>query len=177
VGRRRGGVHGADGQRSLFWSSKAESFVAEGLLKTPEGKTQAVRSLVEIIAKVRDEIPEEFLYKRLQKSTTSMNRSSSASWRRSSGGKHAPGRFSGPGERRCSSAEGDDSPSPAVPPSPAMKCYQRGSSDLCHDQKRSSWPCLPPFPRLKRSLQLRAGMVNQHRRQVVGRQHRIGLPA
>jgi DNA primase len=44
-----------------FLDFKAESFRNAGMLHTPEGKTQAVRSLVQTIAKVKDEIKRTFM--------------------------------------------------------------------------------------------------------------------
>jgi DNA primase len=43
-----------------FLDFKASSFRDQGLLATPEGKTRAVRSIVETIARVRDEIKRNF---------------------------------------------------------------------------------------------------------------------
>jgi DNA primase len=44
-----------------FLDFKAESFRTAGMLQTPEGKTQAVRSLVQTISKVKDEIKRTFM--------------------------------------------------------------------------------------------------------------------
>ena len=58
--------HGAEAFAALvagavsFLDFKASSFRDQGLLATPEGKTRAVRSIVETIAKVNDEIKRNF---------------------------------------------------------------------------------------------------------------------
>ena len=108
------------GQAVSFLEFKAESFVAEGLLKTPEGKTQAVRSLVEIIAKVRDEIKRNFYIKSIAEKydiyESVLFRELEAVLRR----EHAPRTFLRPrGSADAPLRRGDDSPSPPVPPSPA----------------------------------------------------------
>jgi DNA primase len=46
-----------------FLDFKASTFRDQGLLSTPEGKTRAVRSIVETIAKVKDEIKRNFYIK------------------------------------------------------------------------------------------------------------------
>jgi DNA primase len=46
-----------------FLDFKASAFRDQGLLSTPEGQTRAVRSIVETIAKVRDEIKRNFYIK------------------------------------------------------------------------------------------------------------------
>jgi DNA primase len=46
-----------------FLDFKAEFFRAEGLLATPEGKTRAVRSLVETLARMKDELKRTFFIK------------------------------------------------------------------------------------------------------------------
>jgi DNA primase len=46
-----------------FLDFKASTFRDQGLLETPEGKTRAVRSIVETIAKVKDEIKRNFYVK------------------------------------------------------------------------------------------------------------------
>lgn len=48
-----------------FLDFKAMMFKEEGLLATPEGQTRAVRSIVETIAKVKDEIKRNFYIKHL----------------------------------------------------------------------------------------------------------------
>jgi len=46
-----------------FLDFKAEFFRSEGLLATPEGKTRAVRSLVETLARMKDELKRTFFIK------------------------------------------------------------------------------------------------------------------
>ena len=46
-----------------FLDFKARLFQAQGLLSTPEGKTRAVRSIVETIAKMKDELKRNFFIK------------------------------------------------------------------------------------------------------------------
>jgi DNA primase len=48
-----------------FLDFKAGFFQAQGLLSTPEGKTRAVRSIVETIAKIKDELKRTFFVKTL----------------------------------------------------------------------------------------------------------------
>ncbi len=48
-----------------FLDFKASLFQAQGLLATPEGKTRAVRSIVETIAKMKDELKRTFFVKTL----------------------------------------------------------------------------------------------------------------
>jgi DNA primase len=63
--------HGRDAFQKLldgavsFLDFKAGFFQAQGLLSTPEGKTRAVRSIVETIAKIKDELKRTFFVKTL----------------------------------------------------------------------------------------------------------------
>jgi DNA primase len=63
--------HGKDAFQKLldgavsFLDFKANFFQAQGLLSTPEGKTRAVRSIVETIAKMKDELKRTFFVKTL----------------------------------------------------------------------------------------------------------------
>ncbi len=50
---------------SSFLDFKIGTFRAQGLLETPEGNTQAVRSIVETIGKMRDELKRAFWMKRV----------------------------------------------------------------------------------------------------------------
>jgi len=61
--------HGGEAFRKLlddaasFLDFKAKSFQSEGLLNTPEGQARAVRSIVETIAKMKDELKRTFYIK------------------------------------------------------------------------------------------------------------------
>jgi DNA primase len=116
--------HGAKAFQDLldgavsFLDFRAQQLQAEGLFSTPEGKAQAIRQLVETVARVKDELKRTFFLKRLAETYDVYESVLARELERVLGKRAGTSRVERPPDRQQQSAKPPSGHSPKMPGTP-----------------------------------------------------------